>query len=345
MSDKIKLTKLAKCAGCGAKVGAGTLRKLLGDLPVHEDKDLLVGFDTSDDSSVYRLSDGVAVVQSLDFFPPIVDDPREFGMIAAANALSDIFAMGAEPKLAMNILCVSPKMTDDDVHELLRGGYEKVYEAGAIITGGHSIKDDEPKYGLSVTGFADPSRILKNSEAREGDVLVLTKPLGCGIITTAHKGGLAEGDFEGAKRNMMTLNKYARDIMMDFDVHGCTDVTGFGLMGHAYEMAEGSGLTIELDFDSIPFLSGAYELAQLGILPEGMYRNRRYAEAAAEFSGDMDTARRDMLFDPQTSGGLLIAVAEKDAAAMTARMAGETPCAAVIGRVTARRGKHIYVRR
>ena len=192
MSSQIKMTKLAKCAGCGAKVGAGTLSQLLGGLPVHRDENLIVGYDTNDDACVYKVSDDLAIVQTLDFFPPIVDDPYTFGKIAAANALSDIFAMGAEAKLAMNILCVSTKMEREDVHELLRGGYEKVYEAGAVISGGHTIQGEEPKYGLSVTGFAHPEKFLKNSSAKEGDVLILTKPLGIGIIKTAAKADMSE---------------------------------------------------------------------------------------------------------------------------------------------------------
>ena len=187
MHEDIRLTRLAKCAGCGAKVGAGTLTKLLSNLPVHFDEKLLVGYDKSDDASVYQISEELALVQTLDFFPPIVDDPYTFGQIAAANALSDIFAMGAEAKLAMNILCVAHQMSEEHTQELLRGGYEKVYEAGAIISGGHTIVGEEPKYGLSVTGFVNPSKVLTNSNAREGDVLILTKPIGVGIITRSEE--------------------------------------------------------------------------------------------------------------------------------------------------------------
>ena len=190
MSDEIKLTKLAKCAGCGAKVGAGVLAQLLTDIRVHHDPNLLVGFDKSDDASVYRLSDDLALVQTVDFFPPIADDPYTFGQIAATNALSDIYAMGGEPKLCLNIMAVPESMPKDAVHAILRGGYDKVYEAGALITGGHSIYDDEPKYGLAVTGFVRPDRMLTNSAARPGDVLFLTKPLGIGILTTAEKAEL-----------------------------------------------------------------------------------------------------------------------------------------------------------
>ena len=209
---EVKLTKLASCAGCGAKVGAGVLAQLLEGLQVHRDPKLLVGFDKSDDASVYQVAPDLALVQTVDFFPPIADDPYTFGQIAAANALSDVYAMGGEPRLCLNLLCVPKDMPQKAVHELLRGGYDKVYEAGALITGGHSILDDEPKYGLCVTGFVHPDRILTNSGARPGDVLLLTKPLGVGILTTAAKAELASPAGQAlALRLMTTLNKGARD--------------------------------------------------------------------------------------------------------------------------------------
>jgi len=221
MKDEIKLTKLAKCAGCGAKVGAGILAQLLGDIRVHSDPNLLVGFDKSDDASVYKVSDELALVQTVDFFPPIADDPYVFGQIAATNALSDVYAMGGEPKLCLNIMAVPESMPKQTVHEILRGGYDKVYEAGALITGGHSIYDDEPKYGLAVTGFIHPDRILTNSGAKPGDVLFLTKPLGIGILTTAQKAELLSEDGKQlAQRLMTTLNKSARDAMVPFRLHG-----------------------------------------------------------------------------------------------------------------------------
>lgn len=344
MSSGIKMTKLAKCAGCGAKVGAGMLSQLLGGLPVHRDERLLVGYDTSDDASVYQISSDLVLVQTVDFFPPIVDDPYTFGKIAAANALSDIFAMGAEPKLAMNLLCVSPQMDDHAIHELLRGGYETVYEAGAIITGGHTIQGEEPKYGLSVSGFAHPGKFLKNCTAQPGDVLILTKPLGIGILTTAAKVDLAPPEaYRQAIHSMCTLNRAARDIMMRFEVHSCTDVTGFGLLGHSCEMAEGSHATIALHWEQIPCLPGVYELAQMGILPEGMYRNRKFAQPRVWVNSDIDVAMQDILYDPQTSGGLLIAVAEKDAQPLLHALQSEIPCASIIGQVLPREGYDVRV--
>lgn len=345
MADRIQLTKLAHCAGCGAKVGAGTLSKMLKSLPVHHDERLLVGFDTSDDCSVYQLSDDTCVIQTLDFFPPIVDDPYTFGQIAAANALSDIFAMGAEPKLAMNILCTSTKMTDMDVQALLQGGYEKVYEAGALITGGHSIMGEEPKYGLSVTGFAPAERILRNSGARPGDFLILTKPLGIGIVTTAAKGELVEKAlYQQAVVQMCTLNKQARDIMVGYDVHACTDVTGFGLLGHAYEMAQGAQATLDIQADAVPVLPGVRQWAEMGLLPEGMYRNRTFAEPGVHAEPTVDAAVQDILYDPQTSGGLLIAVAENQAQALCEHLADAIPCAHIIGQVLPRQDAYVHLR-
>lgn len=329
--SNVKLTKLAKCAGCGAKVGAGVLSQLLEDIRVHQDPNLLVGFDKSDDASVYKVSDDLALVQTVDFFPPIADDPYTFGQIAATNALSDVYAMGGEPKLCLNIMAVPKDMPKEAVHELLRGGYDKVYEAGALITGGHSILDDEPKYGLSVTGFVHPDRILTNSGAKEGDVLLFTKPLGIGILTTAAKVELcSEEGKELAVRMMTTLNRSARDVMVKYRTHACTDVTGFALLGHLYEMVQGSDTEAEIDVDAIDLIPEALSLARDGILPEGMYRNRTFAQDAVDV-GSVELAKQDMLFDPQTSGGLLIAVDPADADACFAELQGAVPSAQRIG--------------
>lgn len=334
MKDEIKLTKLAKCAGCGAKVGAGILAQLLGDIRVHSDPNLLVGFDKSDDASVYKVSDELALVQTVDFFPPIADDPYVFGQIAATNALSDVYAMGGEPKLCLNIMAVPESMPKQTVHEILRGGYDKVYEAGALITGGHSIYDDEPKYGLAVTGFIHPDRILTNSGAKPGDVLFLTKPLGIGILTTAQKAELLSEDGKQlAQRLMTTLNKSARDAMVPFRVHACTDVTGFGLLGHGFEMAQGSDVELHISVGGIDLLPEALEFARMGVLPAGMYRNRTFAEPAVD-AGTVETAVQDLLFDPQTSGGLLMAVAPEDADALLAELAPVVPSAQRIGTVS-----------
>lgn len=335
MKDEIKLTKLASCAGCGAKVGAGILAQLLDGIKVHQDPNMLVGFDKSDDASVYKVSDDLALVQTVDFFPPIADDPYLFGQIAATNALSDIYAMGGEPKLCLNIMAIPEKMPKDAVHQMLRGGYDKVYEAGALITGGHSILDPEPKYGLAVTGFVHPDKILTNAGAKPGDVLLFTKPLGIGILTTAAKADLCPPEaLELAHRLMTTLNKSARDTMVQFRVHACTDVTGFGFLGHAYEMAQGGDVALEIDTASIDLIPQALELARMGILPEGMYRNRQFAQCAVE-PGDVELAVQDMLYDPQTAGGLLMAVDPEDADALEAELKKTVPGAQRVGTVHA----------
>ena len=334
MEQDIKLTKLANCAGCGAKVGAGTLARLLDGLPVHADSNLLVGFDKSDDAAVYRVSDELALVQTVDFFPPIADDPFLFGQIAAVNALSDVYAMGGEPRIALNLLCVPKSMPDSAVHDLLRGGYSKVYEAGAVIAGGHSILDEEPKYGLCVTGFVHPNHILTNAGAQPGDVLFLTKPLGAGILTTAAKADLCPPDvLKAVYARMTTLNRAARDAMVQFRVHACTDVTGFGLLGHALEMAQGSGVQIKLNVSALPIPSEALEFARMGILPEGMYRNRKYAEPFVMADG-IPLEIQDVLYDPQTSGGLLIAVDPNDADALGETLQKTVPDACRIGTVS-----------
>ena len=344
MENEIKLTKLANCAGCGAKVGAGVLAQLLEGIQVHSDPNLLVGFDRSDDASVYKLSEELALVQTVDFFPPIADDPYTFGAIAAANALSDVYAMGGEPKLALNIMAIPKKMPKEAVHELLRGGYDKVYEAGALITGGHSILDEEPKYGLAVTGFVHPEKLLSNSGAQPGDVLFLTKPIGIGILTTAAKVDMvSEETYAKALQQMMTLNKSARDVIVNYRVHACTDVTGFGLLGHACEMAQGSDVELQLRVDQIDLIPEALELATIGILPEGMYRNREFAESFVD-AGRVSLAKQDMLYDPQTSGGLLIAVHPEDADAMYADLKNAVLSAQRIGCVREYRGgKRIFL--
>lgn len=335
METEVKLTKLAKCAGCGAKVGAGTLVRILEGFQTHTDPRLIVGYDKSDDASVYVITEDTALVQTTDFFPPIVDDPFLYGQIAATNALSDVYAMGGEPKLALNIMCLSEHMDKETVQEILRGGYAKAYEAGAIITGGHTIQGAEPIYGLAVSGFVHPKKVLTNSGAQPGDVLILTKPLGIGILTTSAKADMVEQNvLDRIYKQMATLNKTARDIMVKYPVHSCTDVTGFALMGHSFEMAQGSGCTIHLMADKIPYHEEAYELASMGFIPAGAYRNRDYAEAGVRVCGDITRAMQDILYDPQTSGGLLMAVPEAHAQELLKELQEVIPQAAVIGYVT-----------
>lgn len=306
-----------------------------------------MGFESSDDACVYKVSDDVALINTVDFFPPIVDDPYMFGQIAAANSLSDVYAMGGEPKLAMNLLTFpNNKLPLDVVKAILEGGNDKVNEAGATIVGGHSIDDKEPKYGLSVTGFAHPDDILSNS-ACEGDLLVITKKIGTGILTTAAKVDLLT-DEENAEMEatMAFLNRYAWEAMKGVKVDGCTDITGFGLIGHAAEMARAGNVTLELYSHKVPVFPKAIEMATMGIIPAGAYRNRDYTEGEVmEFlSRDpmrdaMLRARLDCLYDPQSSGGLLIAVKEKELHRLIEQL-GEKGCESdVIGAFKQKKGK------
>jgi selenide,water dikinase len=288
---------------------------------------VLVGFDTADDAGVYKLTPECALVQTVDFFTPIVDDPYTFGAIAAANALSDVYAMGGQPMSALSILAWPAKGDLDDLAQVLKGGAEKIHEAGCVVLGGHSIADNEIKFGYAVTGTIHPDRIKTNAGARAGDALVLTKRIGTGLISTALKRGLAkDSDVEASIESMLSLNRRACEAMLVFDVHGCTDVTGFGLIGHAREMALASGVTMEIDPRAVRFLPGAVDYARQGAIPGGLKNNREFASPCVEGHWELD----DLLYDPQTSGGLLISLPEADAAALERAY----PEAYRIGRVT-----------
>ncbi len=345
METRVKLTKLAKCAGCGAKVGAGTLARMLDGFKTNYDPNLIVGYDKSDDAGVYVIDDNTALVFTTDFFPPIVDDPYLFGQIAAANALSDVYAMGGTPKLALNVFCVSKTMEKDTVHEILRGGYDKVYEAGAVIAGGHTIEGEEPVYGLAVNGFVNPKKVLTNSGAKPGDVLILTKPLGVGILTTAIGAEFIEGEIvDRVYRQLSYLNKYACEAMLKYNVHSCTDVTGFGLIGHSYEMAQGSNVSVHITTDSLIYYPEALEMARMGMIPAGAYRNREYASADVVKRKDIDLALEDILYDPQTSGGLLMAVPEDETESILKELREKvlTECF-VAGYVTEKSENAVYI--
>ena len=344
MELDVKLTKLANCAGCGAKMGAGTLAKMLEGFKTHEDPRLIVGYDKSDDASVYVLDDSLALIQTTDFFPPIVDDPYLYGKIAATNALSDVYAMGGEPKLALNILCAAEGMAEETIREILRGGYDAAYDAGAIITGGHTIKGAEPIYGLAVSGFVHPQKVLTNANAQPGDVLILTKPLGVGILTTGAKADMVETEvMDRIYTQMATLNKAARDIKVCYSVHSCTDVTGFGLLGHSFEMAQGSHCTIHIEVDKVPYHAEALELASMGLIPAGAYRNREYAENGVSVRGNISRAQQDILYDPQTSGGLLFALPAEEAERCLAELKHSVPNAAIIGYVTEKEDSYLVL--
>ena len=303
-------------------------------LPKFDDPNLIVGFDHSDDAAVYKINDDVVMIKTLDLFPPMVDDPYSFGQIAAANALSDVYAMGGRPKLALNILCYPEDMDTLTVQAILEGGYEKIIEAGAIIAGGHSLKDHEPKYGLSVTGFAKPEEIIKNSGAMPGDVLILTKALGTGILTTAAKEGLlSEVSLRVLINSMSRLNKDAALTMKNHKVNACTDITGFGLLGHGHEMAEGSGVTLVLETGRMPLLPQAREMSKMGIIPAGAYANRSFLEKKILIGADVPLDISDILFDPQTSGGLLIAVPEAESRELLEKLQQTDENSTIIGQV------------
>lgn len=276
---------------------------------------VIVGMDSLDDAGVYKISDDLAIIQTVDFFTPIVDDPYWFGQIAAANALSDIYAMGGTPKTAMNLVGFPLKQMDISIlRQILQGGLDKMKEADVMLVGGHSVEDSELKYGLSVTGFVHPDRILTKKNLNAGDRLVLTKPLGTGVINTAIKGGVASVEaIDKITRLMATLNRDVTEVMIQYPVHACTDITGFGLLGHLAEMVDGSGLGVVLDSKNIPILSEALDYAAMGLLPAGAFKNKAFREPMVEFSSSVNPLIRDLLFDPQTSGGLLICIDRDDA--------------------------------
>jgi len=336
MKKKVQLTKLAPNCGCAAKVGPGTLAGVLGNLPKFCDPNLLVGTDTSDDAAVYKVSDDLAMIQTLDFFTPVADDPYDFGQIAAANALSDVYAMGGTPKTALNIVAFPKDMDVEILGEILRGGADKVMESGAVLAGGHTIQDDTPKYGLSVTGFVNPKKFWKNYGAQTGDKLILTKPLGAGIINTAIKADLVSEEARtAALASMKLLNRSACEVFREFEIHACTDITGFGLGGHATEMAAASDRTIVIDTEKLPLLPDVEMYASMGLIPGGAYRNREYANKTGVKSSAV-LWKEDVVFDPQTSGGLLAAVPEKDVPYIMEELNAAGLQAGVIGEVTDR---------
>jgi selenide,water dikinase len=289
------------------------LDQVLPRIPRVTNENVLVGFDTADDAGVYRLGPDLALVQTVDFFTPIVDDPYTFGAIAAANSLSDVYAMGGLPITALSILAYPGNGDMEDLSQILAGGAEKMREADCVILGGHSVNDDEIKFGYAVTGSVHPDRVKANAGARAGDVLVFTKRIGTGVIGTAIKRGIADpAHVESAVESMLTLNRAACEAMLRFDAHGCTDITGFGLIGHAREMALASNVTIEIDRRAVRFLPGAVDYARAGAIPGGLKNNREFAACDVEGGTDGD----DLLYDPQTSGGLLVSLPEQDALEM-----------------------------
>ena len=332
--ERFRLTNFARAAGCAGKLGPADLSSILRTLPQAVHPDLLVGTSTSDDAGVFRLTPDLALVQTVDFFAPIVDDPFTFGQIAAANALSDVYAMGGIPCTALNVAAFPYREVPMEIFgEILRGGIEKAREAGVVVVGGHTLVDEEIKFGMAVTGTIHPDRIWRNVGARPGDVLLLTKPLGTAVVTTAVKRGDDIPDaLAAAVRSMTTLNAAAADAMREFEIHACTDVTGFGLLGHAYEMAHGSNVSLELDSSALPLLAGARALAATGTSTGGCRRNRDWLADKVAIAPGVPTDLVELAFDPQTSGGLLFAIAPTDAArALEALRSAKTPAAAAIG--------------
>jgi len=328
----VKLTEGSAYGGCGAKLSKGLLHSVLCGLPRLESEDLIVGIETADDAGVMKVSDELAIIHTTDFFPPMVDDPYTFGRIAATNALSDVWAMGGTPLAAMNLVSYPlRKLGKDALKEILRGGLEAMAESGAVLAGGHTVEGAELLYGLAVTGTVHPDKVWRNGGALLGDVLVLTKPLGTGLVTTAAKGGMAKPDHvTTAMRWMTTLNKDSAAALHGTDPHAVTDVTGFGLAGHAAEMAEASGCAIELDLEVLPAMPGALEAAAVGLVPVGAGKNRTSIAAVLEIADGADELRVDLALDPQTSGGLLAAISADAAERIVRRLPG----AAIVGRVT-----------
>jgi selenide,water dikinase len=316
------------------------LDQVLASVPRWADENVLIGFDTADDAGVYKLTAELALVQTVDFFTPIVDDPETFGAIAAANALSDVYAMGGRPISSLSILAYPGKGDLDDLKHILKGGAEKMHEAGCSILGGHSISDDEIKFGYAVTGLVHPDRVKANAGARPGDALVFTKRIGTGVIATALKRGIAaEAHVAESIAQMLTLNRRACEAMLQFDVHGCTDVTGFGLIGHAREMALASNVSLEIEVDRLRYLPGAVEYARQGAVPGGLNNNRDFASGAVESRREFPAEIEALLYDPQTSGGLLISLPTADAAELERSLEG----AYRMGRVVPRMEKAIQL--
>jgi len=332
--------------GCSSKIPPGQLDEILKHLPLPQDPNILVNIDTHDDAGVYRINDDLALVLTTDFFPPVCSDPYEFGQIAAANSISDVYAMGGTPALALNIMMFpASKLPVDAYSEILKGGYDKASEAGVKIIGGHTIDDSPPKYGLAVVGFVHPGKLITNAGAKPGDWLILTKPVGTGIIMAGHHLGMAsESDLNETKRLMKLLNRSAAEVMKKFNVSGATDITGFGLAGHAIKMARASRVSMNIAMKRVPLIGNTWNLVDDGCIPGASFSNLDYAENEISFSPDLDYNLKMIAFDAQTSGGLLMSVpaAVKDKMISELKKSGLIE-ASLIGEVTGQREKLIYL--
>lgn len=346
MPNAVKLTSLSSKGGCGCKIGPAELENVLHSLPQSvTNPNLLVGLDTSDDAGVYKLTDDLAVVQTVDFFTPIVDDPYDFGQVAAANAISDVYAMGGTPITALNIVAFPITTLDESIlAEILRGAGDKLKEAGVSLVGGHSIDDQEPKFGLAVTGTVHPDEIKANTGAKPGDKLILTKPIGVGIMSSSLKRDLLNQDeIDRVTRVMTTLNKTASETMNDFTVNASTDVTGFGLLGHASEIAAGSNVEVQIDSKSVPVLPRVKELAEGGVIPGGTKSNFNHIKDIVSFSEELDQLDQYILCDAITSGGLLISADSSDAESLLAELQRKGVEAEIIGEISDGNNGHITV--
>src|SRR6185369_2994044 len=334
---KIRLTETVKAGGCASKLSPALLDQVLGKLPRQHDSNVLVGFDHADDAGVYRIAPDLALVQTVDFFTPMVDDPYTFGQIAATNALSDVYAMGGRPITALAHVCFPANGDVAILERTLAGGLSKMMEAGCAIIGGHSVRDEEMKFGYSVTGLIDPNRVFANAGAKVGDRLLFTKALGTGVITTAIKKGVAKQEWvDAAIRSMTTLNKAAAEVIAGspWNIHSMTDITGFGMIAHAREIAFASDVSMRFHAGSIPLLAGAFECIQAGHIPGGLISNREFAECVVGYEGDVPEQLKTILFDPQTAGGLLISVAASDSNELTKALISAGVPAVEIGEVT-----------
>jgi selenide,water dikinase len=345
---------MAKSAGCAAKMSPGILESVLKRLPAAADPNVIVGFETSDDAAIYRISDDLALVQTVDFFTPIVDDPFLFGQVAAANSLSDVYAMGGRPVSALTIVAFPSSSPAGILEQIMRGGLSKMSEANCTVVGGHSIRDDELKFGYAVTGLIHPSKVWRNVGARPGDVLLLTKPLGTGVISTAVKSGRAEeASVASSTASMTRLNREAAEALRQIEtaangngggcVHAVTDVTGFGLLGHAREMAIGSGVSMRLDHSAIAYLPGAVDAARNRFFSGGLANNREFLEGCVDFAASVPEEMRALLYDPQTSGGLLAAIAPEAAQHALAALQARQISARIIGEVIPKRSPLIEI--
>ncbi len=345
-SKEKRLTEMVAASGWAAKVSPEILSQVLRNIKKSNNENLLVGLEHSDDAAVYKISNDLAIIQTLDFFTPIVDNPYDFGQIAAANALSDIYAMGGEPILALNIVCFPEQLEAKVLSEILKGGQDKVEEAGAVLAGGHSVVDKEPKYGLSVTGIIDPNKIRSNDKAKVGDTLILTKPLGLGIINTAIKRSLASKEvIDKAVLSMKTLNKLAKEACDGLnDIHAITDITGFGLAGHGIEMAEASNVSFEIDSKLIPYIKETEDYAKAGCIPGGLNKNKDFFINRCAIGENISPFMQNLIFDPQTSGGLLISVSKDNASKIIDCLKNSPLEASIIGEVKEFKDKRFIIK-